>query len=207
MTLLSDGFLGAVYLIFLLYLFLGISIIADIFMEAIEVITSKTQRIEVTDKSGKNKYFMEVPMWNPTIANLTLMALGSSAPEILLAIIETCGSLGEVAGELGPSTIVGSAAFNLLVITAVCIPSVQEPKKIFDTGVFITTAVFSVFAYLWLYAVLSLISPGEVQISEAWITLGFMIALVILAFGMDRWNAYKIKMSKNESDKLKDQYD
>jgi solute carrier family 8 (sodium/calcium exchanger) len=146
-------------------------------------------------------------MWKPTIANVTLMALGSSAPEILLAIIETCGSLGEVAGELGPSTIVGSAAFNLLVITAVCIPSVQEPKKIFDTGVFITTAVFSVFAYLLLYAVLSLISPGEVQISEAWITLGFMIALVILAFGMDRWNAYKIKMSKNESDKLKDQYD
>jgi solute carrier family 8 (sodium/calcium exchanger) len=62
----------------------------------------------------------------------------------------------------------------------------------------LSTAIFSVFAYLWLYAVLSLISPGEVQVSEAWITLGFMIALVILAFGMDRWNAYKIKMSKNE---------
>lgn len=49
------------------------------------------------------------------VANLTLMALGSSAPEILLAVIETILTLGEPPGELGPSTIVGSAAYNLLV--------------------------------------------------------------------------------------------
>jgi solute carrier family 8 (sodium/calcium exchanger) len=30
-----------------------------------------------------------VAVWNPTVANLTLMALGSSAPEILLSVIET----------------------------------------------------------------------------------------------------------------------
>lgn len=30
-----------------------------------------------------------VDVWNPTVANLTLMALGSSAPEILLNVIET----------------------------------------------------------------------------------------------------------------------
>ena len=30
-----------------------------------------------------------VMVWNPTVANLTLMALGSSAPEILLSVIET----------------------------------------------------------------------------------------------------------------------
>jgi len=41
--------LAATYFGFLLYLFLGIAIIADIFMEAIEVITSTTKRIEVTD--------------------------------------------------------------------------------------------------------------------------------------------------------------
>lgn len=58
---------------------------------------------------------MKVKVWNPTIANLTLMALGSSAPEILLAIIETMTTIdNDKPGELGPSTIVGSAAFNLL---------------------------------------------------------------------------------------------
>lgn len=49
------------------------------------------------------------------VANLTLMALGSSAPEILLSVIEGIMRLGGKPGELGPSTIAGSAAFNLLV--------------------------------------------------------------------------------------------
>ena len=31
----------------------------------------------------------KVNVWNPTVANLTLMALGSSAPEIMLAVLET----------------------------------------------------------------------------------------------------------------------
>ena len=54
-----------------------------------------------------------------TQANLTLMALGSSAPEILLSIIEVLNKRF-FAGALGPSTIVGSASFNLLVIIAIC---------------------------------------------------------------------------------------
>jgi Ca2+/Na+ antiporter len=58
---------------------------------------------------------VEVEVWNGTVANLTLMALGSSAPEILLAAVETC-ALTFQAGDLGPGTIVGSAAFNLLFV-------------------------------------------------------------------------------------------
>ena len=49
---------------------------------------------------------------------MTLMALGSSAPEILLSVIEVIGN-SFYTGELGPSTIVGSAAFNLMCICAV----------------------------------------------------------------------------------------
>jgi len=86
-SLLPTGTLGFFYFIFLLYLFLGISVVADIFMEAIEVITSSTKDVQVQDKEGK-LYHVEVAIWNPTIANLTLMALGSSAPEILLSVIE-----------------------------------------------------------------------------------------------------------------------
>lgn len=39
-SLLPKGLLGIAYFIFLIFLFLGISIVADIFMAAIEVITS-----------------------------------------------------------------------------------------------------------------------------------------------------------------------
>ena len=111
-------------------------------------------------------------MWNSTIANLTLMALGSSAPEILLAVIETISSLGSCPGELGASTIVGSAAFNLLIISAVSIYAVSKEtdkdeddperdqdvpqgiKRIFDLGVFAVTATASVLAYVWMWFVL-----------------------------------------------------
>jgi hypothetical protein len=41
-SLLPNGLMGAAYIIFLGYLFLGIAISADIFMEAIEVVTSQT---------------------------------------------------------------------------------------------------------------------------------------------------------------------
>jgi len=180
-----------------MYLFLGIAIIADIFMEAIESITSTTQRKEVFDKTGKKKFFIEVPVWNPTIANLSLMALGSSAPEILLSVLETCQRLGKEAGALGPSTIVGSAAFNLLFISAVCIPAVDEPKKIFDMGVFITCALFSIFAYLWLFWCLQVNSPGVVTTTEGWVTLAFFFILLILAFGADKYNAYKVQKQED----------
>jgi solute carrier family 8 (sodium/calcium exchanger) len=187
LQLLNKKVLAAVYFAFLMYLFLGIYIVADIFMEAIEVITSTTKRVEVVDDQG-NRGFKEEAVWNATIANLSLMALGSSAPEILLSVLETCGKLGEEAGALGPSTIVGSAAFNLLFISAVCIPAVDEPKKIADMGVFITTAIFSLFAYLWLYICLQVTTPGYVTRVEGWLTLGFFFLLLILAFGADKYN-------------------
>ena len=43
LSLLDDGVLGFLYLLFLFWLFIGISILADIFMEAIEQITSKSE--------------------------------------------------------------------------------------------------------------------------------------------------------------------
>ena len=110
----------------------------------------------VKDEITGKEEAIEQSVWNATVANLTLMALGSSAPEIFLAIIETISNLENEPGELGASTIVGSAAFNLLIITAISIVSVDEtPKKIEDVGVFIITSCWSVWAYIWLYIVLA----------------------------------------------------
>ena len=80
-------FRGFVYFSLLLYLFIGVSIISDRFMAAIEVITSKEKEL-VVRRQGKEPQIVVVRVWNETVANLTLMALGSSAPEILLSIIE-----------------------------------------------------------------------------------------------------------------------
>jgi len=87
-SLMPTAFLAIFYVIVLFYLFLGIAIVSDIFMESIEEITSKTTVVTIQDTDG-NDISIERKVWNPTIANLSLMALGSSAPEILLSCIET----------------------------------------------------------------------------------------------------------------------
>ena len=101
LSLLGDATLGVCYLLLLIWLFVGIAILADIFMEAIEMITSKSEVVQIPDVDG-NIISVEKMFWNPTIANLTLMALGSSAPEIILSVADTMGSLGEIPSELGP---------------------------------------------------------------------------------------------------------
>lgn len=86
-------------------MFIGVSIISDRFMASIEVITSKEKEIKVKRPNGETQIVV-VRVWNETVANLTLMALGSSAPEILLSIIEIYAKNFD-AGDLGPGTIVG----------------------------------------------------------------------------------------------------
>lgn len=102
-------------------------------------------------------------------------------------------SLGEPAGELGPASIVGSGAFNLLVISGISILSVDEPKKIYDLGVYSCTAFFSIFAYFWMFVVLTVSSPGLVTTTEAWLTLMFFFILVTMAFSFDKLQQSKDK--------------
>ncbi|XP_051942501.1 sodium/calcium exchanger 3 isoform X2 [Hippocampus zosterae] len=113
-----------VYFVAMIYMFLGVSIIADRFMAAIEVITSQEKEVLIRRPNGETTA-ATIRVWNETVSNLTLMALGSSAPEILLSVIEVCGHEFR-AGQLGPSTIVGSAAFNMFVIVGLCVSVIPQ---------------------------------------------------------------------------------
>jgi Ca2+/Na+ antiporter len=175
-------------LLFLCYIFLGVALGADVFMTSIEVITSKEKTKMVKDKETGEMKLMHFRVWNPTIANLTLMALGSSAPEILLSVIEVLLN-GMATGALGPSTIVGSAAFNLMVITAVCIVSLPDGdvRTLKQLGVFLTTAAFSLWAYIWLFIMVIVWTPEVVTVEEGALTIVWMILLIILAYAADKY--------------------
>ncbi|XP_031833672.2 sodium/calcium exchanger 3 isoform X3 [Nomia melanderi] len=177
---------GSVYFFLLLYLFIGVSIISDRFMAAIEVITSKEKEL-VVRRQGKEPQIVVVRVWNETVANLTLMALGSSAPEILLSIIEIWAKNFQ-AGELGPGTIVGSAAYNLFVIISLCVFVIPngETRKIKHLRVFFVTATWSIFAYVWLYLILAVSSPGVLEVWEGVLTFSFFPATVLTAYVADR---------------------
>jgi solute carrier family 8 (sodium/calcium exchanger) len=167
----------------LAWAFLGVAIIADVFMNAIETITSKKRRI--FDKA--NGRYRTIKVWNETVANLTLMALGSSAPEILLNVVEVLNN-DFFPGELGPGTIVGSAAFNLLCISAVCVASIPsgETRMIKDVAVYVVTAIFSLFAYVWMIFVLMIHSKDIVLLWEAVVTFLFFPVLVMISFAADK---------------------
>uniref|UniRef100_A0A3Q3SVW3 Solute carrier family 8 member 2a n=1 Tax=Mastacembelus armatus TaxID=205130 RepID=A0A3Q3SVW3_9TELE len=177
---------AVIYFLCLMYMFLGVSIIADRFMASIEVITSQEKEVTITKPNGDTTV-TTVRIWNETVSNLTLMALGSSAPEILLSVIEVCGHNFD-AGELGPGTIVGSAAFNMFVIIGLCVWVIPdgESRKIKHLRVFFITAFWSIFAYIWLYLILAVISPGIVEVWEAIVTLLFFPVCVVLAWIADR---------------------
>lgn len=129
------------------------------------------------------------------------MALGSSAPEILLAVLETIARLGQCPGQLGASTIVGSASFNLLVISALSIYAVNEDndkdpdrdaemtpgvKRIYDMRVFAITCTSSLWAYIWMWIVLL---DQEVEMWEGILTFVFFIILIAMAYGADKYTA------------------
>jgi len=178
---------GMLYAVLMLYLFIGVAIVSDKFMESIEMITAQEKEISVKHpKTGKTQVII-VKVWNETVANLTLMALGSSAPEIMLSVIEIWAKDFK-AGDLGPGTIVGSAAFNLFMIIGLCmyvIPD-DEVRKIKHLRVFLVTATWSVFAYVWLYVILGFISYGVVNTWEGLLTFLFFPATVWTAWVAER---------------------
>merc|ERR1719184_563888 len=178
---------GLLYATFMLYLFIGVAIVSDKFMESIEMITAQEKEMSITNpKTGKSQVVI-VKVWNETVANLTLMALGSSAPEIMLSVIEIWAKSFK-AGDLGPGTIVGSAAFNLFMIIGLCmyvIPD-DEVRKIKHLRVFLVTATWSVFAYIWLYVILGPISYGIVEPWEGILTFLFFPATVWTAYVAER---------------------
>mmetsp|Transcript_72329 Transcript_72329/g.161921 ORF Transcript_72329/g.161921 Transcript_72329/m.161921 type:complete len:662 (-) Transcript_72329:107-2092(-) len=114
------------------------------------------------------------------------MALGSSAPEILLSLNDIMKQ-EFFSGKLGPSTIVGSAAFNLFVIIAVCINSIPdgEVRKIKETNVFFITAAFSIFAYVWVLYIVNFHSRNVIEVSEGVMTLMFFPVLITISYAAD----------------------
>lgn len=187
-----------IYLAVLLYFFFAVNIAADYFMNAVERITSR--RIRVMDKERDR--LVTKHRWNDTIANLSLLALGSSAPEILLASVETASS-GFYSGALGPNTIVGSASFNLFVIIAVCNLCIaeNEVRKIDAISVFHVTAAFSLAAYFWLYMIVSIISPDIIEIWEATLTFIMFWVLLVVSYAADRG---KLEWRASETSEVKE---
>jgi len=103
----------------------------DFFIESLDIISAKLKL-------------------SPSVSGATLMAAGSSAPELSIALIALF-SHGGAHSDLGIGTIVGSAVFNILVITGLC--AVIKTAKVTlgaiirDTAFYLTSILMLVYVF------------------------------------------------------------
>lgn len=88
---------------------------------------------------------------------------------------------------MGPGTLVGSAAFNLYPILAVCVlvPEAGSVKRIQNVGVWIVELFWSFWAYVWLAIILQVSSPNVVEPWEAICTVLQFPILMLHAYVQD----------------------
>ncbi|KAL6499475.1 hypothetical protein OROGR_027385 [Orobanche gracilis] len=201
-TELGNGFRGLLYFMALGYCFIGLSAITDRFFGSMENVVKHSQAVEVIDPRTNTKVVRHEKVWNYTIADIALLAFGTSFPQISLATIDAIRNLGSLyAGGLGPGTLVGSAAFDLFPIHAVCVvvPKAGELKKISDIGVWLVELFWSFWAYVWLYIILEVWTPNVITLWEALFTVLQFGLLLIHAYAQDkRWPYVSLPLTRDE---------
>ncbi|KAL9139871.1 hypothetical protein ABFS82_O001700 [Erythranthe guttata] len=201
-TKLSHGLRGFFYFLALAYCFVGLSAITDRFFRSMENVVKHSRAVEQIDPLTNTKVIKYEKVWNYTIADITLLAFGTSFPQISLATIDAIRNIGSLtAGGLGPGTLVGSAAFDLFPIHAVCVvvPKAGELKRISDIGVWLVELFWSFWAYIWLYIILKIWTPNVITLWEALLTVAQFGLLLIHAYAQDkRWPYVSLPMTRSE---------
>ncbi|PIN07211.1 Ca2+/Na+ exchanger NCX1 [Handroanthus impetiginosus] len=201
-TKLGGGFRGFLYCLLLAYCFIGLSAITARFFRSMENVVKHTRAVEEIDPCTNTKVVRHKKVWNYTIADITLLAFGTSFPQISLATIDAIRNIGNLyAGGLGPGTLVGSAAFDLFPIHAVCVvvPRAGELKKISDIGVWLVELFWSFWAYIWLYIILEVWTPNVITFWEALLTVLQFGLLVLHAYAQDkRWPYLSLPLGRSE---------
>uniref|UniRef100_A0A7N0SZ61 Sodium/calcium exchanger membrane region domain-containing protein n=1 Tax=Kalanchoe fedtschenkoi TaxID=63787 RepID=A0A7N0SZ61_KALFE len=201
-TSLGNGVRTFLYFAGLAYCFIGLSAITGRFFRSMENVVKHSRKVVVWDPSTNTEHVKYEKIWNYTIADISLLAFGTSFPQISLATIDAFRNLGNLyAGGLGPGTLVGSAAFDLFPIHAVCVlvPKAGELKKISDLGVWLVELFWSFWAYIWLYIILEVWTPGVITFGEALLTVLQFGLLLLHAYAQDkRWPYLSIPLERSE---------
>ncbi|CAN0889035.1 Magnesium/proton exchanger [Linum grandiflorum] len=203
-TALSAWLRTSLYCLGLAYCFVGLSAITARFFRSMETVVKHSREVVEIDPHTQAEVVRREKVWNYAIADISLLAFGTSFPQISLATIDAIRNIGNTyAGGLGPGTLVGSAAFDLFPIHAVCVvvPKAGELKKISDLGVWLVELFWSFWAYIWLYIILEASDAN----SREWTIIPFHFGLLqyglllIHAYAQDkRWPYLSLPMARGE---------
>ncbi|KAI5081866.1 hypothetical protein GOP47_0001609 [Adiantum capillus-veneris] len=95
-TSLNSILRGFLYCFLLAYCFLGLFAITARFFLGMEAIVQQTRQVSKRDPSSGRLIVKRERLWNYTVADITLLAFGTSFPQISLATIDACLNLGNL---------------------------------------------------------------------------------------------------------------
>lgn len=118
-----------------------------------------------------------------SVAGASLMAMGSSAPELSIALLSLFKA-GGAHSDMGIGTIVGSAVFNILVITGVS--AIVQPAQV-TWRVVVRDVVMYVASIALLFATFV---DGQIALIEA---LAFLVLYGLYLFILFQWKAMPLR--------------
>lgn len=106
-----------VHFIICIYAMMMIGIVVDeYFVPSLEIIAEGVSIENFQLNKMKLNHDFTVLHMSPDVAGATIMAVGTSSPELFINIVGTFVT----EGDIGVGMIVGSAAFNILAVPACC---------------------------------------------------------------------------------------
>lgn len=95
-TSLANGVRASFYLLGLAYCFIGLSAITGRFFRSMENVVKHSRKVVVWDPSTNTEHIKYEKIWNYAIADISLLAFGTSFPQISLATIDAFRNLGNL---------------------------------------------------------------------------------------------------------------
>lgn len=92
---LSDASRGALYFLCLAYCFIGLSAITARFFKSMENVVKHSRKVVSVDPITRAQVITYRKVWNFTIADISLLAFGTSFPQISLATVDAIRNIGE----------------------------------------------------------------------------------------------------------------
>jgi len=161
-----------------------VAVLSDIIIEAIYKITQRMHLVEVKDRQEVITMIGE-SRWNSQIANVTLLAIGISFPEICMCFFSTFIEVNGKPNPLGPMVMMGTSSFNILLVTGIAILYGSSVKRLYDVAAFLVTGIFATIGFIWLFIILLISSPGKIELWEAIVTL-LMYPILVLSIWLSQ---------------------
>lgn len=92
----GDSSRAFLYFLGLAYCFIGLSAITARFFRSMENVVKHTKEVEEIDPVTHAKTIRHEKVWNYTIADISLLAFGTSFPQISLATIDAIRNIGKL---------------------------------------------------------------------------------------------------------------